>query len=595
MVSKSAAVTFVMIVLLLVSIQSSSSMLVSRELPARCSHNSSHTSKTYGADFGKIRVDWANVGWLIHYDWGFSAFAYFDQDYFYYKMQGGSSAHFVYISTSQNSDDGYPINGMFANYVLSTTNPQEYCGDGGLFKWNSTSKRWMPIAIANIRDEQLGMVSLNHEVMLQWSRGQVALSAFGSPKRIWVVFRALESSSIYAPQNGYASIDFVNRVGFVFTIQQKTPYIPHPSTEYPPEQKDWVINRTQFANATFTCKNYGHNTISNVCAQIEAPPEINIQSGNLTWNVTALPNQFIQRTTTINRTGFGTSQLKLMLSYTDVETQTQLGSTFFQNLTMVPSVNITFNVASNQLLGESYRADIMVENRDPLVAPVTLVPAPLGWARGETISVDLPPHCVIAFHPLLPAGTQGYAVVFEGITLATSYQSVRVGWPEIYLLESKIECTRDRWGRLVMEMGCNYVLTAVIINTENVSCTATYSVKLRSGAWDRIDLAGSDILTANCSSRMIALAPHSNVTVATLLIPLNQTEPQRYEGLVLAVEVDGRRIREDTISFRIAPPQPWYAPLQTPEGITAILLTVFVGLIVGLLLFVRRSGKKTEI
>jgi hypothetical protein len=501
---------------------------------------------------------WENIGHLIQYDWGLSAYVYLQNSSFYYMIEGGSEYYNIWISLDPNDSAGFPINGMFADYILSTIGPEDYTSSSaGLHKWNMFTETWDPIVIAT---EQSGAThhSSDGSVAFSANQGKIDLSRIGNPDRIWLVLEANEAGPIRVPQNGFAFLDITNKFAAAFTVQKEIGLIPHPGTAFPREPQSWVIDRLETANATLFFKNYGAQSIQNIEFTILVPPEVNILSGSTSSSSTSIaPDQNKTFEIQVNRTGFGTSTLVASFTYNNEKAEMNEPIILQQKLTMVPRVDLQVMVPKEKLLWKQrYPINVTVTNLDPYAATVDLVPsASTTWQTHvplqEVITVTINPLSTLTLYPLvqIEGSNVGYSVFFEETRLNWIVIAVNFTNPNIRFSEVLVDDEQYGLGSVDMEIGRNHTVTGTIQNLENVSYTVT--IVLKEGSYSQIQQSNDANFSPYYSVQTVELSPIANTTVSFPLFVLESVENDRYTRLSLAIEMDQSYFQHTEISVAL--------------------------------------------
>jgi hypothetical protein len=534
------------------------------------------------SDFPIEQYVWENTGPLIHYDWGLSVYIYLDNNNFYYMIVGYSEFYAIWISVDPNDSDGFEINGMSVDYVLSTVGPEDHTSSSaGLHKWVASEEKWKPIVIANMTDyDQSGVVYYSSDggVAFSANQGKVDLSKIGNPDRIWLVLEANEVGPIRVPQNGFAYLDITNTFAAVFMIFKEIDPIPHPGTAFPPEPHTWVINRFETANATIFLKNYGTSSIQNIHVNLDLPPEVKVLNGTLIWSTAIGPEQNETHAVQINRTGFGTSILNTSFTYNVGETETIGPIALQQKLTLIPRVDIDITAPQETLLWKKhYPINLTITNLDPYAVTVDLKPSALAYTQEhDVITLTLNPLGTVTLHPraTIKGRSIGYAAFFEEIKLDWAAASVNFTYPDIWIREVFIDNEQYGLGYVDMEVGKMHTVQGTIQNEENASYSVT--VALKEGSYSHELSLGDARFAPDCSTQAVELLPNSNQTITFHIYALDKPETGGYTTLSLAVEIDQTYLRGTEILIELVS-QP--EPFLTPEVILICALMFFVGIL----------------
>jgi len=556
------------------------------------------------SDFPIEQSVWNGIGHLIHYGWGFSVYIYVNQSNFYYQIVGGSEYYETYFSINPFQPGGYEINEMRANYLLSSTggtNTVPDASNGGLFQWNQTTTKWAPKMLANITTtEPSGIVwhSATGEVAFSVNQGKVNLALMGNPSKIWMVFRAVESGGITAPQNSFAYLDIANNFAAAFVVQKEIGPIEHPGTAFPPEPKSWAINRLETANATVIFKNYGENLINNVTANITAPLEVVVLNGTTSWSTSLDSLEQTENTLTLNRTEFGTSELQVTFTYESVQSG-EIGPVVLpQKLTMIPRVDMILEGPSGKVLwGQPYSSNLTVINKDPLAGVVTVQPAP-SWKKGDIISVMLYPFANVTLYPtvIIQDANMGFAAFFEEILLQQVFTSVDMKYPpNLWVHPLVIDSEPYSFGNFRLEITRTHLIQATLENEESASYVATLVFKVGPYGSGQLPSEANGFLV-NQSRQVVTLPPNSNTTVSILLMPLDIPRTTPYTEFSLTLEVEETPIRyREFFAELVSPSQPLISPVLFSPPAILIYLTMFaVGVLVKTLYSRRIRGAKEK-
>ncbi len=495
---------------------------------------------------------------------------------------GGSEVYSVLISTNITNDCGYEINGIFAEYLLSDVGPYNdgFGGPGGLFKWNSTIKDWMPLFQATEQKEITGggyiKQSPGEEVQFCYYQGKVVLSALGNPEKMLLVFQVLETTKIKAPQNGFAYIDIKNQLGAALFVDKQMDVPPHPGTAYPyPEPQGWVIKLDENATATLVLKNYGNQSID-VSAQLNLPPGISILSGGSFWNVTITPSEKKELNTLIGGDEFGVYQFHTSFAC-DGSESFQLT----QKIAIVPKVEVYLDAPEEVFFMQPYEVNLTITNIDAIPATTTLVPA-LGSA-GNPISLTLNSSFTITISPvvMIKGANVAYDAKFQDILLARSIDSVNVHYPQIEIAGVTINSTSYHHGYFKMYSDEIYEMEIKLHNSENISYTVTLTLETDFGK----SIATSEYFLADKSSESITLGPKSNGTSVFRILPLKADNlPYRELTLLVAVGRHMCSMYEIWLEVILRTP-PLYSPFLTPQAIVSLVVAFAIGIACGIFIF----------
>jgi len=534
------------------------------------------------SDFPIEQYIWERTGPLIRYDWGLSAYIYLDNNNFYYMIVGGSEFYSIWISLDPNDSDGFQINGMSVDYVLSTVGPEDRASsNAGLHKWVPSEKKWKPIVIANMTEYgQSGVVyrSSDGSVAFSANQGKVDLSKMGNPDKIWLVLEANEAGPIRVPQNGFAYLDMTNMFAAVFMVYKEIGHIPHPGTAFPPEPHSWVINRFETANATIFLKNYGTSSIQNIHVNISVPPEVKVLNGTLIWSTSLDPEQNETHAVQINRTSFGTSILGTSFIYNVRETETIGPITLQQKFTMIPRVDLNITAPQETLLWmQHYQINLTIANLDPYAVTVDLKPSSLACNQEhDVITLTLNPLANTTLYPRvrIKGSNIGYAAFFEEIKLDWATASVNFTYPDIWISEVFIDNEQYNLGYVDMEVGKIHTVQGTIQNEVNASYSVT--IALKEGSYSQ-ELSFWDVRFApNYSIQAIELLPNSDKTITFHIFALDKPETGKYTTLSLAIEIDQTYLRGTEVLIELVS-QP--EPFLTPEIILICVLMFLIGIL----------------
>jgi hypothetical protein len=525
-----------------------------------------------------VRYYQLNDAVLVQYDWGIAGRAAVDQDNLYYAITGGSSTHAVFISTNVTGTEGYLVNGILAEYILCDFAPHGdgYYGDGGLFKWNSTIKDWTSLFVASIQNAPYETVyhSANGEVEVGWGEGRVSLSALGNPKRVWLVFEALETTKIRTPHNGFAYIDVENKVGAAFVVQKPMSLIPHPTTEYPPEPQEWVVNRNETVRATLLLRNYGSQAIS-VSSWFELPSNISVVNGGTAWNFTILPLENANATALISGTDLGIFDLSSWITYQG------LGPfELIQKMAVVPRIEARMEAPDKVNYGQQCQVNITVKNLEPVPATVTLSPS--FGIGASTVSVALDGSSEITIEPTITVeySSLAYDISFQDIRITTCGASTNVTYPEGYILDVTLNSITYLSGYVTMHEDTLYNVQVQLENAGDFAFTATLSLEVPSDALQTASIATSKYFAADRPETSVTLDSKSNGTISFRLFAL-KADGAAYRELHLSVSVGDYPIDGKSITFEFIPEtEPWFAVILKPE----VLLFAALAFVLGALL-----------
>ncbi len=532
------------------------------------------------SDFPIEQYVWERTGPLLHYDWGLSAYIYLHNNNFYYMIVGGSEFYAIWISLDPNDSDGFQINGMSVDYVLSSVGPLDRTSSSaGLHKWVASEEKWKPIVIANMTEyDQSGVVyhSSDDSVAFSANQGKVALSQIGNPDRIWLVLEANEVGPIRVPQNGFAYLDITNTFAAVFMVHKEVGPIAHPGTAFPPEPHSWIINRFETANATIFLRNYGTSSIENMNVSINVPPEVKVLNGTPLWSTSLGPDQNETHALQINRTSFGTSILETSFTYKVGETEAIGPINLQQMLAMIPRVGLEITAPQETLLWmQHYQINLTIANLDPFAVTVDLKPSTRVYTQeGDVITLTLNPLANTTLYPRvkIKGSSIGYAVFFEEIRLDWATALVNFTYPDIWIGEIFIDNNPYNLGYVAMEVGKTHTVQSTIRNEENASYSVT--IVLKEGSYSQ-QLSSGDVLFApNYSTQAAELQPNSNKTITFHIFALDKPEISRYATLSLAIEVYQTYLRGTEVSVELVS-QP--KPFPTPEIILFCVLMFFIG------------------
>ena len=552
-------------------------------------------------DFPVEQYLWERTGWLIHYDWGFSAYIYLSSNNLYYMIVGGSEFYSIWISLNPTASDGFQINGMSVHYVFSTVGPEDRSSSSaGLYKWNFTEKKWQAVVVADrtTEEESGGIIyhSTDESVAFAANQGKIALSKLGGPQKIWLILEANEAGPIRVPQNGFAYLDITNMFAAVFMIYKEIGPISHPGTSFPPEPKSWVIDRFETANATVLFKNYGADLIQNIRTNISVPPEVNVLSGALDWTLDLVPHENATHTLEINSTAFGTSLLYVSFYYDEGPARTIGPVTLRQELTMIPRVNLAIKAPSEMLLWmQYYPINLTVTNLDPFVATITLSPFTFTSPQeGDVIMLTLNPFANVTLYPKVKVkdSNVGYAASFEGITLEWAITAVTVHYPpDIWVNEVLIDGARYEFGYVKMDMGKMHTVHLTMENEENASCTV--DVVLKEGSYWQELPSGYQSFKASYSTQTVSLPPNSNTTVTFDVFSLDIPTTRKYTDLSLTIVIGDVPLRYKEIHVELTSP-PSLNPLLTSQAIAVYALMFVLG-ILGKAIYDKVSSQKRKV
>jgi len=533
------------------------------------------------SDFPIEQYVWERAGPLIHYDWGLSAYVYLHNNNFYYMIVGGSEFYAIWISVDPNDSDGFQINGMSVDYVLSTVGPEERTSSSaGLHKWVASEQKWKPIVIANVTDyDQSGVVyySSDGSVAFSANQGKVDLSRIGNPDRIWLVLEVNEAGPIRVPQNGFAYLDINDMFAAVLMVYKEIGPIPHLGTAFPPEPHSWVINRFETANATIFLKNYGTSSIQNIHGNINVPPEVKVLKGTLIWSTSLGPEQDETHAVQINRTSFGTSILNTSFTYNVGETETIGPITLQQKLTMIPRVDLDITAPQETLLWmQHYPINLTIANLDPYAVTVDLKPStPAFTQERDVITLPLNPLANTTLYPRvkIKGSSIGYAAFFEEIKLDGATASVNFTYPDIRINEVLINNEQHNLGYVDIEVEEMHKVQATIQNEENASYSVT--VVLKEGSYSQ-ELSSGDVrFVPGYSTQGAELQPNSNKTITFYIFALDKPETSKHATLSLSIEIDQTYLRGTEVLIElVSQPQPFL----TPEIILICVLMFFIGI-----------------
>jgi hypothetical protein len=503
---------------------------------------------------------WQELGWLVHYDWGISAYAFIDADFFYFAIFGASSVHAVYLSTDIDDSESYEIEGAFFQYVLSSVGPSDsgWSGAGGLFWWNATADTW-------VRLEGAGQV--DHV------QGKVALTALGSPEQLFLIFQAVETAPIRLPQHGYAYIDTEAKLGISFTAQKPMAVIPHPHSDYPwtiPEP--WRIWLNETAELRILLKNFSPQTL-HCSSTLILPPHVHVASGSLVWNTTLAGFDDVQRVTTIQGDRLGVWQLFALIVYGGSES-----TLLSQRFAVVPRVEAHLQGPETSVLMHEHAVNLTVRSLEAMTVAVTLVPT--RGCGGSEFIVTLAPLATVSVSPVVvvEGATLEYQVTFEGLIVAEAQAKTSFTIPQIEIAAITIDAVPYNYSRWTVETNTVHDIAVEVHNPEVSSYPVTVHLEDASMPTSVIEA-----LVADRSSATQTVPPGSNGTLHFRLATLAVNSTQ-YVGVRLEARVGIYYCDDAEVRLRLTPTDvPWYAPLLTAPTLAAVAAALLAGGAIGFL------------
>ena len=540
-----------------------------------------------------LKYDALRNATLVQYDWGLVGRAAVDTYYLFYAISGGSSTHAVYICTNNTDNRGYAVNGIFAQYILSEHGPfaDGYGGYGGLFAWNDTSKAWAPLLIADREIKSNVYQSSNGEVEVASGQGRVALAALQNPSKIYLVLEALESTKIRIPHNGFSYFDVRKRLGGAFVVQKPMADISHPSSDYPVEPQEWVVNRSQSVKATLLLRNYGGTPIS-VSSHLDLPPNISVTNGETDANVTVQPSESVNSTAVINGYDFGIYELHLWLYY-DGASQTEL----VQKMAVVPRIEAAMEAPEVANYYQTSRLNVTVKNVDDSSADVELVPT--SGIIGAQFAFTINGLSEIDFHPFVNIEGEylEYKVTFQNLTVAKCTASLDVAYPQGQILYVLLNSTWYDWNYVEFDGDTVYDIRVFLKNTANFSFRIELNLLVPKGTWQTTPIGNSEYFAVDAPDMSVFLDPGHNASLDFRLRAFGANKTETYREVILQATSGDYSIDMESIKFKFVPlTEPWYTTILKPEIILVSTLTFTVGFLLAAGVFtwrLRRQKTKT--
>lgn len=450
--------------------------------------------------------DWAGIQPIVN-DTGDRTYSYditeckvlVEQNQLYYvfpKKPGGSAIWQLYFDTDLSNQTGYSINGMGADYLLSTwPRGLQKWADNGWIDTNLTFQYQEGVTKSSDGSIEFVWGSYNDMQWLEsveWLEGRINLGVFDNPSIFGLVFQVLSGQDI-APETGYIVVSQNQNLSFAASYTFKTA----------------TLHYGQLANMVFNLLNFGPSNISHVDLKISLSQQLEFMSGQTTWEGTIPEGGRLTVDVEAEPLTYGQA-----ISYSNF---TWVNPSLSENQTasiqctteIVPNVSLSLQTPANMTQGIKSSVNITVTNLDPLKVSLTIKQGNYQFVL-EPFSLVLSPNSTIQLPtvPVVPTSSgANYLVIsalYNQINVGDARSRVMVDAPRIYMTSINVPSK--------MQQGQVYFISPVIENEENVPYAVSFSID-----------PGPNLVCVNGQSVNITLPAKSNTTV-TLLIKAEQTQ-----------------------------------------------------------------------